>query len=62
MPNDTDKKLDSIIHLLEDLYILQALSAKIGRDDICAVTGVHTTRVSKIAQGLRLARGRAAKA
>jgi hypothetical protein len=62
MPTETDKKLDTVIRLLEDLYILQALTAKIKRDDIRAVTGVRTSRVSKIAQGLKRARGRTAEA
>jgi hypothetical protein len=53
MPNDTDKKLDLIIRLLEDSFILQALSTKFRRDDICSILGVHTSRVSKIASGLK---------
>ena len=56
MQNDCDKKLDAITRLLEDLFILQALSASVRREDIRAILGVHTTRISKIAGGLK--RGR----
>lgn len=56
MPDDSDKKLDWIIHLLEDLFILQALSANMRRENIRAILGVHTTRISKITGGLK--RGR----
>lgn len=45
-------KIDTVIHLLEDLFILQALSLGIGRNDICSAIGVHTTRVSKVRKGL----------
>jgi hypothetical protein len=56
MQNSTDQKLDEVIRLLEDLFILQALNAKVKREDIRAVLGVHTTRISKIAGGLKRAK------
>lgn len=56
MQTDTDKKLDAVARLLEDLFILQALSAKVRREDIRAILGVHTTHISKIAKGLKRAK------
>jgi hypothetical protein len=53
MPTNEDEKLDLIIRLLEDLFILHALNSKIGRDDIRSVLGVHNSRISKIAKGLK---------
>ena len=46
-------KLDTIIRLLEDLFILQASSAKIGRENIRAVLRVTPNRISKVAKGLK---------
>jgi hypothetical protein len=48
-----EEKLDTIIRILQDLYILEAAKAKIGRDSIRNVLGIHTTRISKIMKGLR---------
>lgn len=48
-----DEKLDTIIRLLEDLFILQASSAKIGRENIRAVLRVTPNRISKVAKGLK---------
>ncbi len=48
-----DEKLDTIIRLLEDLFILQASSAKIGRENIRAVLKVTPNRISKVAKGLK---------
>jgi hypothetical protein len=62
MANDTDKKLDSIIQLLEDSFILQALTAKVRREDIRAILGIAPARISKIAGGLKRAKGRNADA
>lgn len=47
-----EKKIDTVVRLLEDLFILQALTLGIGRDDICSAIGVHTTRVSNVRKGL----------
>lgn len=49
-------KLDTVIRLLEDLFILNASTANVGRDNIRAVLGVHNTRISKIKKGLKQAR------
>ena len=48
-------KLDTVIRLLEDLFILQSLNSGIGRDQIRAMLGVHTTRISKINKGVKRA-------
>jgi hypothetical protein len=48
-----EEKLDTIIRLLEDLFILEAAKAKIGRDNIRGVLGVHTTRISNVMKGLK---------
>jgi hypothetical protein len=48
-----DEKLDTIIRLLEDLFILQASSARIGREHIRAVLRVTPNRISKVAKGLK---------
>ena len=54
---DSDKrlenKLETIIRLLEDLFILQAAGAKIGRENIRAVLRVTPNRISKITKGLK---------
>ena len=50
------EKLDKIIQLLEDLFILQASQANIGRDNIRAVLHVRNTRVARIRKGLKQAR------
>jgi hypothetical protein len=53
---DNDKrledKLDAIIRLLEDLFILEAARAKIGRENIRTVLRVRPARISKITKGL----------
>jgi hypothetical protein len=48
-----EARLDAIAHLLEDIFILQAVTAKMGRENIRTVLGVHTTRISKVMKGLR---------
>jgi hypothetical protein len=57
--SDTDRafeKLDKVTELLENLFILQALSLGVGRDNICDALRVHTTRVSEINKGLKRAK------
>ena len=53
--NELSAKLDAVIELLEDLFILQALSSGVGRDHIRAILGVHTTRITKINKGVKQA-------
>jgi hypothetical protein len=48
-----EEKLDAIIELLEDLFILQATKAKIGREHIRAVLKVRPARISNITKGLK---------
>jgi len=47
------ERLDTIIRLLEDLFILEATRAKIGRENIREVLGVRTTRISRIYKSLK---------
>jgi len=60
MPKDkevaVEAKLDTVIRLLEDLFILEASKANIGRESIRSVLGVGTTRISKVASGLKKAK------
>jgi hypothetical protein len=49
-------KLDTVAHLLEDLYILQALTVGVDRGSICSALGVHTRRISRINKGVKRAR------
>jgi hypothetical protein len=51
--SQVQEKLDTIIRLLEDLFILEAARAKIGRDSIRSIIGVHTTRISKVMKGMK---------
>ena len=59
MPRNDDSdsrvedKLDAIIRLLEDLFILEATKAKVGREHIRAVLRVRPARISKITKGLK---------
>ena len=59
MPKEKDndssviERLDTIIRLLEDLFILEATRAKIGRENIREVLGVRTTRISRIYKSLK---------
>lgn len=48
-----EKKLDVIIRLLEDNFILEAGKVKMGRDNIREVLKVHTTRISAVMKGLK---------
>jgi hypothetical protein len=51
--SQVQEKLDTIIRLLEDLFILEAAKANIGRDNIRGILGVHTTRISKVMKGMK---------
>lgn len=51
-------KLDGILHLLEDIFILQATNAGMGREDIREILGVRTARISQIKGGIRPALSR----
>jgi hypothetical protein len=53
---DLGGKLDRVIHLLEDLFIFQAVSSKVSRDSVRAILGVHTTRISRVMKGVKQAR------
>jgi hypothetical protein len=48
-----EEKLDTVIRLLQDLFILDAAKAKISRDNIHGILGVHTTRISNVMKGLK---------
>jgi hypothetical protein len=53
---DTERaleKVDRVILLLENLFILQALSAGVGRESIRDVLGVGPNRISDINQGFK---------
>ncbi len=47
------EKLDTIIRLLEDLFIFHATQAKVGRENIRAVLKITPNRISKISKGLK---------
>lgn len=49
-------RLDKVTELLENLFILQALTSGIGRSHIREAIGVHTTRISRINKGLKNAK------
>lgn len=48
-----EDKLDRIIRLLEDLFILEATKSQVGRDAVRSILRVHNRRISKISKGLR---------
>ncbi len=52
---DLGRKLDRVARLLEDLIIFQAVSSRISRENIRAMLGVHTTRISRILKGVKQA-------
>lgn len=52
---DLGTKLDAVVELLQDLFILQAMSLGARRENIRSMLGVHTTRISKINKGIRQA-------
>lgn len=45
-------KMDEVVRLLEDTFILQALSLGVGREEIRKILRVSPARVSKINKGL----------
>jgi hypothetical protein len=45
-------KIDEVIRLLEDSFILQALSLGVGREEIRKILRVAPNRISKINKGL----------
>jgi len=47
------EKLDTIVRLLEDLFILHATQAKVGRENIRAILKITPNRISKISKGLK---------
>jgi len=49
-------KLDNIVRLLEDLFILQAADSQLATGKIQAVLGIRKARVSKIVKGVKQAR------
>lgn len=49
----TAEKLDRIIELLEDLFILQASSARMKRQELRAVVGLDMKRVNKISKHIK---------
>lgn len=51
--SEISDKLDSMVRLLQDTFIFQALRSGVGRESIRKMLGVHPTRISKINQGLR---------
>jgi hypothetical protein len=50
-------RLNKVIRLLEDLFILQAVTFGISRNHVRAILGVRTTRVSRIKKSLRQTKG-----
>jgi hypothetical protein len=52
---DLGAKLDAVIDLLEDLFILQAMTLGVNRENIRAILGVHPRRTSKISKGVKRA-------
>ena len=48
-------KLDAVVGLLKDLFILQAMSLGVNRDNIRAILGVHPRRISRISRGVKRA-------
>lgn len=52
---DLGAKLDAVVELLQDLFILEAMSLGARRENIRSMLAVHTTRISKINKGIRQA-------
>ncbi len=52
---DLGPRLDAVINRLEDLFILQAITLGVNRDNIRAMLGVHPRRISKISKGVKRA-------
>jgi hypothetical protein len=51
-----EARLDTIVRLLEDLFILQAAKSQVATGSIQSVLGIRKARVSKIAKGVKQAR------
>jgi hypothetical protein len=49
-------RLDTLIRLLEDLFILQAADSRVGTSKIQGILGIRKARVSKIAKSVKQAR------
>ena len=49
-------RLDTVIQLLEDLFILQAASSRVGTNKIQAILGIRKARVSRIVKDVKRAR------
>jgi len=52
-----EEKLEAIVRLLEDLFVLEAARAGLTRDNIRAVLPVDNNRISAIMRGLKRKRG-----
>ena len=50
---DTTERLDRIIELLEDLFILQASIARMKRQELRGVVGLDMKRVNRISKHLK---------
>ena len=59
--HSTADKLDIVIRLLEDLFILEAASAGFSRDAIRRVISVDNNRISRVSMGLAGKKKRAKK-
>lgn len=44
------KRLDSIVKLLEDLFILEASKAKVNRQEIRKILGIAMERINRISK------------
>ncbi|BAU46799.1 hypothetical protein SVA_0217 [Sulfurifustis variabilis] len=51
-----ERKLDSILSVLQDLLILQGAKAGIKRDDLRRIVSVDTNRVSRVMKHVRRAK------
>lgn len=54
--NPIEQQLADVHRVLEDLFILYALTSGIDRESIRSILGVRTTRISKIMKGVKKAR------
>jgi len=59
--NQTDRKLDQIIRLLEDIFILQALKANLSRPGVRGFLGVDINRVTKLSKMVKAAKRQSEK-
>ena len=51
-PDPVTRKLDRIIQLLEDIFILQASAANMNRQELRSVVGLDMKRVNRISKHL----------